>query len=239
MKPQILILCFLTTSFFLFANKDQHGKIVLKDNFSKFEKSWFPESEKSFKLSYSKKGDYLDVVAEKGFTLWYIKPLKKNFTISFKAYLVREGGEFDRVSDLNFFWMARDPLYPDNILARSGFRGGVFGKYYSLDMYYLGIGGNNNTTTRFRDYNGNYDDFAKEGKRPEVIFEYTDSLHLLKPGHWYEVFITVFNNRTTVSVDGIEYVNYIDLNMPEKGWFGFRTTQNHLRLSNFTIEYMN
>jgi len=229
----------MTLSQLLFAKSDLSKKTLIKEDFSKYEENWYTESEKTYTLSYNTKDCYLDIVAEKGLTLWYKTPLKKNFKLSFQAFLVNEGGQFDRVSDLNFFWMAKDPVNPKNIFKRSEFRKGVFGKYYSLDMYYLGIGGNSNTTTRFRDYNGDYDEFEKEGKRPEIIFEYTDSLHLLKPGHWYEVFITVFNNRTTVVVDGVEYVNYVDFSMPESGWFGFRTTQNHMRLSNFTIEYIN
>jgi hypothetical protein len=64
---------------------------------------------------------------------------------------VAEGGPNDQVSDLNVFWMAtnRDGTEP-----MSPFRGGRFEAYNDLRTYYVGLGGNRNTTTRFRRYIG-------------------------------------------------------------------------------------
>ncbi len=79
-----------------------------------------------------------------------------------------ENGPNDRLSDMNFFWMASDPNNP-NLFTRTG----LFKEYDVLQLYYAGIGGNFNTTSRFRKYEGT------EGK--DVVKEYTDKEHLLQP----------------------------------------------------------
>lgn len=60
------------------------------------------------------------------------------------------GGKNDRISDLNQFWMANDPNNY-NLFTRNG----VFEAYDSLQLYYVGMGGNSNTTTQLRKYRGN------------------------------------------------------------------------------------
>ena len=72
--------------------------------------------------------------------------------IQYEATVVSAGGPNDRVSDLNSFWMATDPRTPEDLFAHD--RSGKFAEYNLLDMYYVGLGGNGNTTTRFRRYIG-------------------------------------------------------------------------------------
>jgi rhamnogalacturonan endolyase len=177
----------------------------------------------------------LDIVAPKGFTLWYKEPLEGDVTIRFEAYVVDEGGAYDRVSDLNCFWMAQDPAFPDDFFARSKWRNGVFGRYYSLRMYYVGYGGNSNSTTRFRKYDGNYEAFQKGSQRPDIIKEYTDPAHLIKPNHWYTVEIRTKGERVSYLIDGQLIFDYTDPAPYRDGYFGIRTTQNHLRVKNVTI----
>ena len=66
--------------------------------------------------------------------------------------MISAGGKNDRVSDLNCFWMARDSRNPDDLFAVH--RTGKFADYNQLLCYYVGVGGNTNTTTRFRRYIG-------------------------------------------------------------------------------------
>jgi hypothetical protein len=58
----------------------------------------------------------------------------------YEVTIIRRGVANDRVSDLNCFWMA----------AGGRRRSGKFADYNDLRAYYVGQGGNGNTTTRFR-----------------------------------------------------------------------------------------
>jgi len=59
---------------------------------------------------------------------------------------VSAGGPDDQVSDLNVFWMATNA---DGSAPASRNREGQFTAYKDLRTYYVGLGGNRNTTTRF------------------------------------------------------------------------------------------
>ncbi len=197
-------------------------------------KNWTIEQESPQTIVHFAK-DTLEIDAPKGITLWYNQPLSGNITITYKALLIMKGGSNDRLSDLNSFWMAQDPLYPDNIFTRKDWRGGVFGKYYSLKMYYVGFGGNNNTTSRFRKYDGDYDSFQKGKTRPDIIREYTDSEHLLKPNIWYEVRIDISGNNVTYTLNGEKLFDYDDPTPYRSGYFGFRTVESHQLITGFSI----
>lgn len=178
--------------------------------------------------------DTIEIVAKKGFTLWRNEKLEGDIEISFSACVMFENPDRDRLSDLNCFWMAYDPLFPDNIFERAGWRNGVFGRYYSLNMYYLGYGGNSNTTTRFRRYDGDYMKFESGKVRPDIITEYTDAEHLLKPNHWYNITIRCINGHVEYIIDGRKIVDYTDVRPYKSGWFGFRTTEARVRFTGFT-----
>jgi rhamnogalacturonan endolyase len=208
---------------------------VLPDDFSHWQKNWVVESEKGYSIKYSDIDSSLDIIAFKGLTLWYRYPLNGNASISFQACVVDHGDSLDRVSDLNCFWMATDPEFPDDIFARKDFRQGIFGKYYSLKMYYMGYGGNSNTTSRFRKYDGDYQGFVSGNKRPDIIKEYVDKQHLLKPDHWYTINISVNEGHVKYTIDGEELVDYLDSEPLTRGWFAFRTTENHMKIRDFFI----
>ena len=56
------------------------------------------------------RGDTLDITSPKGLSLWWNKPLTAPCIISYRACVVMENGPYDRLSDLNCFWMASSPL---------------------------------------------------------------------------------------------------------------------------------
>lgn len=205
--------------------------------FEDWQQYWIEEAELPVRYAFLPKERCLDIVAPKGLTLWYKIPFKGNISIRYEIRAVVDGADsLDRCSDLNCFWMASDPMHPDSIFARKAFRRGVFSNYYSLRLYYVGYGGNGNTTTRFRKYDGDYDSFLKSTQKPSILKEYTDSAHLIKANHWYSVAISVKDGRVCYSMDGELISDYQDPEPLTSGWFGLRTTQNHLQVRDFTAD---
>ena len=149
-------------------------------NKKEFNKYWRIESEApDYQVSFS--GDTCEVTAPKGLTLWRKQPFTANTIVEYDAMVMD-----DRLSDLNCFWLASDPKQKD-IWARADWRSGIFVRCYSLQMYYLGYGGNHNTTTRFRRYTGDERGIDDTTHRPVILKEYTDAAHLLRPNHWYHI----------------------------------------------------
>lgn len=195
-------------------------------NQKEFSKYWRVESESpDYQVTFS--GDTCELVAPKGLTLWRRQPFTDGTIVEYDAQVKN-----DRVSDLNCFWMASDPKEKD-IWARADWRNGIFLRCYTLQMYYLGYGGNHNTTTRFRRYNGDERGVEEAGHRPAILKEYTDAAHLLRPDHWYHVKIESCEGRTRFYIDGELLVDYLDAQPLKKGWFGFRTTLSRVRITNF------
>lgn len=203
-------------------------------NARQFHKYWKVESESpDYKVTFV--GDTAEILSPKGLTLWRKEKMSGRVTIEYDACVVvkREG---DRLSDLNCFWMASDPEYPDNIWKREKWRNGIFLNCYSLQLYYMGYGGNYNSTTRFRRYDGNEAGITDSQVRPAVLKEYTDAGHLLKANHWYHIKITNENNRVSYYIDGERLVDFCDAEPLTEGWFGFRTTLSRTRITNFRYE---
>jgi hypothetical protein len=109
-------------------------------------------------------------------------------------------------------------------------RTGQFEDYNQLLTYYVGQGGNANTTTRFRRYIGS------ATTRP------------LLPEHDLSApeFLLTSNARQKIQLvacgpliqyyrDGRKVFEYNDPAPYTQGWFAFRTTQSHLILENFSI----
>ncbi|MBQ8968132.1 MAG: hypothetical protein IJ064_00145 [Bacteroidaceae bacterium] len=172
--------------------------------------------------------DTIEIRTSAGLTLWRRRPMSVPFCLEYEAMVV-QCDSADRLSDLNCFWLATDPAVPDgSVLTRLHERNGGFGNAASLRLYYLGYGGNWNTTTRFRRYNGQ--------PQPPLLYEYTDSAHLLRPNHWYSIRIEASQAHTRYYADGELLVDYADPQPLVCGWFGFRTTWSHCRLRGFRIE---
>lgn len=174
------------------------------------------------------RSDTLDITSPQGLSLWWDQPLQAPCTITYRACVVNNGGPCDRLSDLNCFWMASEPF---SGMAR---RRGRFIESYRLQCYYLGYGGNHNTTTRFRRYDGDTLAITDSTHRPPILKEYTDRAHLLRPNHWYTICIEVYaDGRTRYIIDNECLVDYLDPTPLLRGFFAFRTTWSHILLTGF------
>ena len=196
--------------------------LLFEDNFQKDLSKWEIEKEaKGNSEVYLSDGEMVINVGG-GATVWFKKPISGNVLIQYERKVVMENGENDRLSDLNQFWMAKDPMNA-NLFTRSG----SFRDYDDLRMYYSGIGGNRNTTSRFRKYPGN-------GERT-LIYDLRDEKHLLRPNKTYLIQIVVIHGTTEVFVDGEEYFSYKDEDPLTQGYFGFRTVESHQEIDNFIV----
>ena len=200
-------------------------------NKKQFDKYWTVESEsKDYRVTF--RGDTCELLSPKGLTLWRKQVMTSDMVVEYDAQVVDEGRDGDRVSDLNCFWLASDPQCRD-IWSRQQWRSGIFLRCYTLQMYYLGYGGNHNSTTRFRRYQGDERGVDSMAYRPAILKEYTDANHLLRANHWYHVKIESTGGRTRFYIDGELLVDYLDPTPLQRGWFGFRTTLSRTRITNF------
>lgn len=81
-------------------------------------KNWTIEDH-SGKVKILVSSDTLEITAPDGLTLWYNQRLTGDYEIGYRVKMLMQGGKYDRLSDLNCFWGANDPEYPDNLFARS------------------------------------------------------------------------------------------------------------------------
>jgi hypothetical protein len=212
--------------------RDSGHPLLFADDFSSDSSHWIAEFENPSGSSLSIRNGTLDISASAGATVWLEKKLTGNVLISYNVTVIDSGGKNHRVSDMNAFWMASEPSRADTLKrdpSRTGLprRDGKFSSYDDLNLYYAGVGGHDNTTTRFRKY------LAGSGK--PVLQEYTDKEHLLEGNRVYSVAITLRDGRTSYSVNGILFFDYVDKTPLTEGYFGFRTTKSHQRFSNFRV----
>ncbi|WP_253190329.1 DUF6250 domain-containing protein [Sphingomonas sp. LM7] len=174
-------------------------------------------------------GEVIDIETPAGLSLWYTRELKGPVTIEFEALAVSEGGALDEVSDLNAFWMARDPAAASGSVFGKK-RSGAFADYDDLQTYYVGIGGNRNTTTRFRRYVG------EPGNRPLLpAHDLKGSENLLVANRWTRVRLIADGRHIAVERDGRRIFELNDAKPYKRGWFALRTTKSHLRIRNLRI----
>jgi rhamnogalacturonan endolyase len=206
--------------------KIQQQKLLFSDDFTAplDTNIWIPEIAPLPDSKVYTRNGKLVLDTRGGVTVWLNKLLGGNIIIEFDRKVIVANGKNDRLSDLNMFWMASDPKNPDLFT-----RNGILEKYDSLQLYYVGMGGNTNSTTRFRKYQGN-------GART-LLQEYTDTDHLLKPDKTYHIKIEVHDGITSFWVDGNCYFNYKDPSPLQKGYFGFRSTWSHQEISGFRVLY--
>lgn len=224
-KHLITLACIATVAVVSMA--DTVSVPLTKAGFGKF---WRIEAEAGCKTSFS--GDTLELSTPEGLTLWLDRELSAPVEIEYDA-CVMTGQPGDRLSDLNAFWMASDPASPSDFRKNSKGRG-KFLNCYGMSLYYLGFGGNGNTTTRFRRYNGDRRGIEDANYRPAIEKEYTDADHLLKEGQWYHIRITADGFRTQFFINGERIVDFRDPEPLKKGYFGFRTTKSRTRITNFS-----
>lgn len=172
------------------------------------------------------RGDTLVIEDAAGCTVWLRQKLTAPVEISYEATLISAGGRYDRVSDLNCFWMAVDPRAPGTMPTG---RSGKFSDYDSLLTYYVGYGGNENSTTRFRRYDGT----AARPLLPE--HDLRDKKFLLEPNRTYHVRLVARNGVAEYWRDGEKIFTYRDPSPLQSGWFAVRTVKSHLEIRNLSI----
>lgn len=176
--------------------------------------------------------DALEITDEGGCTVWFRQPLNAPVEISFDVTVVSKGGPTDRVSDVNVFWMARDSREPVNEppFSEAHRRSGKFPEYNSLLTYYVGMGGNNNTTTRFRRYDGS----AERPLLPE--YDLRDAQYSLTPNATYHIRLVARDGMAEFWRDGKRIFSFTDPQPLTRGWFAFRTVKSHLLIRNFKVQ---
>jgi Domain of unknown function (DUF6250) len=206
------------------------GAVLFKDDFREGLGHWQIETERPGKIRADR--GTLDVDVPAGATLWFRNELKGPIAIEFDATAIAAGGRNDRVSDLNCFWMARNSDDVAPVFARK--RSGRFADYNDLLTYYLGLGGNNNTTTRFRRYVGD------PVQRPLLPEHDLASRDVLLTGNRTQT-ITIVANGPQVEYwrNGQRLIRFNDAAPYTRGWFAFRTTQSHLRIEKFRVYALN
>jgi hypothetical protein len=170
----------------------------------------------------------LDVDVPGGCTVWFNPRIDGPVQIDFDAVAVSRGGANDRVSDLNCFWMARDARSPDDIFATR--RGGRFEEYHQLAGYYVGLGGNVNTTSRFRRYIG---DPIVRPLLPQHDLRSPDDL--LVANRWQSIRLIASGSTIRYFRDGRLMFELDDPRPYTSGWFAFRTVRSHLQLRHFRV----
>jgi hypothetical protein len=165
-----------------------------------------------------------------GCTVWFRPALEAPVIITYDAVVVDGGGAHDRVSDLKCFWMATDPAAPGgDVLATSARSTGALAEYDALRLYYVGAGGNANTTTRFRRYTGT-------GERPLLPeHDLRDRRFLLRGNQTYHVILLAAEGRVQYLRDGVVFFDYADPQPLTTGRFGFRTVHSRIELRHFRV----
>jgi len=200
---------------------DAIGQTVVADDFQRFDPgAWAVEAEagKPEQAAFASSGALI-LDAERGLTVWLRKQLIGHYEISFTRTVLAEGKPHERLSDLNFFWEAQLGSDPFS-------RSGKLEDYDKVPMFYAGIGGNTNSTSRFRTYDGT-------GER-KLLQEYLAPEYLLKANQPYRIRIVVDAKGTRLYVDDREWFSAPG---PQAGggYFGLRTTQSRQKVENFQV----
>ncbi len=204
----------------------QVGAALFSDDFQHGLAQWTPELEKGGRVEVH--GGQLEIDVPGGCTVWFNSEITGPVLIEYDATVVKAGGPNDRVSDLNCFWMAQDARSPGNVFATQ--RSGAFADYNPLLCYYVGLGGNTNTTTRFRRYIGSP---TTRPLLPE--HDLSDSQYLLTPNAKQHITLVACDGLIEYFRDGQRIFAYTDPAPYRQGWFALRTTWNHLRVENFVV----
>jgi hypothetical protein len=198
------------------------------DDFRGGSENWVVEQMPGGRVSVA--DGVLTIEDKGGCTVWWKHKLKAPLKITYEVTLVEAGGPLDRVSDLNCFWMATDPNAPETIFSEGHGRTGKFADYDALRTYYVGQGGNTNSTTRFRRYEGG-------GVKPLLPeHDLREPAMLLQGNHPYRITISAATDGTMRYYrDDVLVFEFKDPAPYLEGWFGFRTVHSHLRIRDFKI----
>jgi Domain of unknown function (DUF6250) len=204
------------------ANKPKH--LLFEDTFSTVldTTKWFIELMPKPNNAVYIKNDKLVLDVANGATVWLKMALKDKWVIEFDRTIPIDTGKNDRLSDFNVFWQATDP-HSGALMGRNP----AFENYDSLSLYYIGFGGNTNTTTRFRKYQGT-------GEKT-IVQEYTDKNHLLEANKTYYCRIVFRKTHMWFYINDALFFYFKDKKSLKNGYFGFRTTQSRHIIDNFKV----
>lgn len=206
------------------------GEVLFKDDFRDGLQQWFMELENGGKVDVLNGELVIDVPA--GCTVWFKPLIEGPVMIEYEATVISAGGPNDRVSDLNCFWMARDSRNEKDLPGYK--RSGKFADYNQLRCYYVGLGGNGNTTTRFRRYIG---DARLRPLLPE--HDLSDSKDLITANVSQRLRLVAFNSLIQFYRDDRLVFTMDDPAPYTSGWFGFRTVSNHMLIRHFRVHRLN
>ena len=204
-----------------------HRPVLFADDFTDPAlSSWFVELEKGG--SVTARGGALEIDVPGGCTVWFKPLIEGPVVIEYEVTAISAGGPNDRVSDLNCFWMARDARSPQDLFATK--RSGAFADYNQLRCYYVGLGGNGNTTTRFRRYIG--DPRVRPILPEHDLREAGDLIDANRP---QVIRLVADGGRIEFHRDGRRMFRMDDPEPYTSGWFGLRTTANHMVVRRFRV----
>lgn len=204
----------------------EQGKLLYSDKFDTSLSLWVIEKMDASVVDI-KQGE-MDINDDGGTTVWFKHNIAVPSVIEFEGKVVVAGGKNDRGTDLNFFWMAQEPGSTD-FFAKSTWRGGDMRKYDPMQLYYVGYGANDNSTTRFRRYPG-------DGTRPLLPqYDVVDEVFMNVPNTHTKIQIVSLDEGTYVYANG-KQLYFIDGEKDFKqGYFGFRTWKSHVAIDNFKV----
>ncbi len=209
------------------ANAGRGERLIHRDDFRRGLGQWIIEAERPGRFEAA--GGVLDIDSPAGVTLWFRHRLRSPVAIEYEVAAVAAGGPNDHVSDINCFWMASDSRTRSGDI-RERRRSGAFADYDALRTYYAGIGGNRNTSSRFRRYVG------RAGDRPLLpqhdLFAAAD---LIEPNRAYHIRLEAVGGRIALLRDGQAMFRLDDPDPYTAGHFGLRTTASHLRVRDFRV----
>lgn len=200
--------------------------VLYRDDFSEDIGRWRAELEKGGTVEARDGALVIDVPG--GCSVWFEPELEGPLMIEYEATVIDEGGPNDRVSDLNCFWMAEDSRSPKDFFA--AVRSGKFSDYDQLRCYYVGYGGNTNSTTRFRRYIG------EPGNRP-LLPEHDLSApeFMLAPNQPQKIQLIAAGSHIAYYHNGRRIFYYEDPAPYTRGRFALRTVMNHMTIRDFVV----
>ncbi|QWX84995.1 hypothetical protein H0I23_04990 [Cellulophaga sp. HaHaR_3_176] len=228
----VLLLCNCTANknVIIINGESVTTNLIYEANFDGDLANWQVEQMPKGTVEINKSKLEIDDVA--GCTVWLKEKFEGSILIEYDVFIIEDGGLNDRVSDLNCFWMATDPENSNNLFENSKNRGGKFSNYDTLQLYYMGVGGNDNGTTRFRKYVG-------DGERPLLDeHDLKDAKFMLEANKKYHIKIIAHAGIIQYYRDNELFVDFEDKNPYTSGYFGFRTVKNHMTVDNFKVHQL-
>ncbi|WP_405607961.1 DUF6250 domain-containing protein [Polaribacter sp. Asnod1-A03] len=223
----MLVACSSSNNTVIVKGEKLQKQLIFEENFNNGLANW--QVEQMPKGTVEVNNSKLEIDDVSGCTVWLKEKFSGSIQIEYDVFLIQDGGPNDRVSDLNCFWMASDPMSVDNLFENSDKRGGKFSNYDSLKLYYMGVGGNDNGTTRFRRYVGN-------GERPLLPeHDLKADEFMLEGNKEYHIKIVVHNGTIQYYRNDVLFADFKDTNPYTSGYFGFRTVKNHMTADNFKV----